>query len=260
MKDSWESGDPYEYYMGRWSSLVARSFINWLSPSSGLKWLDVGCGTGALSEIVITNHSPAELIAIDQSDGFVNTVRKRLGSRAQYRVGSALALPLEDSSVNITISGHVLNFLAEPEKALAEMKRVTGPGGTVAAYVWDYAGKMDFLRHFWDAAVELDTKALNLHEGSRFPISNAEILKELFEKTGFVEAEIIPIEIDTHFHDFSDYWEPFLGGQGPAPTYVLSLDESARNKLRHILFERLPIQADGSIHMVARAWAARCLV
>jgi len=260
MKDSWASGDPYEYYMGRWSSLVARSFINWLSPTSGLKWLDVGCGTGALSEVVLNNHRPAELIALDQSDGFVNTVRKRLGSRAQCRVGSALALPLEDSSVNITISGLVLNFIAEPEKALAEMKRVTAPGGTVAAYVWDYAGKMDFLKHFWDAAVELDPKALNLHEGSRFPISNVEILKELFEKTGFVKAEIIPIEIDTYFRDFSDYWEPFLGGQGPAPTYVMSLDESARNKLRHILFKRLSIQADGSIHMVARTWAARGLV
>lgn len=257
MKDSWESGDPYEYYMGRWSRLVARSFIDWLSPSSGLKWLDVGCGSGALSEAVINNHKPAELTAVDQSEGFVKTAQKRLGSLACCRVGNALALPLEDSSVNVTVSGLVLNFISEPEKALAEMRRVTASGGTVAVYVWDYAGKMDFLRHFWDAAVELDPKASNLHEGNRFPDANAEVLKDLFESAGFVETVITPIEIDTHFRDFDDYWKPFLGGQGPAPTYVLSLDESEKSKLRDVLYERLPILTDGSIPMVARAWAAK---
>jgi ubiquinone/menaquinone biosynthesis C-methylase UbiE len=135
MKDSWASSDPYEYFMGRWSRLVARLFIDWLSPPPGLKWLDVGCGSGALSEAVIRNNEPAEMTAIDQSEGFVAKAQKQLGNLARCRVGNALALPLEDSSVDITVSGLVLNFISEPEKALSEMRRVTAPGGTVALYV-----------------------------------------------------------------------------------------------------------------------------
>jgi ubiquinone/menaquinone biosynthesis C-methylase UbiE len=257
MKDSWVSGDPYEYYMGRWSRLVAQSFIDWLSPSPGLKWLEVGCGSGALSEVVINNRKPSEITAIDQSESFVNTAQKRLGSQVNCRVGNALSLPLEDSSVSVTVSGLVLNFISEPEKALTEMRRVTADGGTVALYIWDYAGKMDLLRYFWDAVVELDPKALNLHESKRFPDSYAKVLKDLFENAGFLDIVTSPIEISTHFSNFDDYWKPFLGGQGPAPTYVQALDESERMKLRDALYERLPIQLDGSIPMVARAWAAK---
>lgn len=257
MKDSWESGDPYEYYMGRWSFLVAQSFVDWLSASPGLKWLDIGCGSGALSEAIINNHKPASLTAIDQSESFVRTAQKRLGSRAHCRVGNALTLSLEESSVNVTVSGLVLNFIPEPERALAEMRRVTDVGGTVAVYVWDYAGKMDFLRHFWDAAVKLKPEALSLHESKRFPDSNAEALKRLFENAGFVDIETVPIEITTHFRDFDDYWKPFLGGEGPAPSFVLSLDETEKNKLRNTLKACLSKQPDGSIAMVARAWAAR---
>jgi ubiquinone/menaquinone biosynthesis C-methylase UbiE len=257
MEDSWESGGPYELFMGRWSLLVAESFIDWLSPSPGLKWLDVGCGSGALSEAIISNHKPAALTAIDQSEDFVKTAQKRLGSRAHCKVGNALSLALDNSSVNIAVSGLVLNFIPEPEKALSEMRRVTDAGGTVAVYLWDYAGKMDFLRHFWDAAVEIKPEALNLHESKRFPDSNAQALKRLFENTGFVNIETTSIEITTHFRNFDDYWKPFLGGQGPAPSFVLSLDEDERKILRNALKARLPTRQDGSISMVARAWAAK---
>lgn len=257
MKNSWVSGDPYEYYMGRWSRLVAELFVDWLSPSSGLKWLDIGCGSGALSEAIINNEKPAALTAIDQSEGFVRTAQKRLDSRAHFSVGNALSLPLKESSVNITVSGLVLNFMPKPEKALSEMRRVTAVGGMVAVYLWDYAGKMDFLRHFWDAAVELKPEASSLHESRRFPDSNADTLKRLFENAGFVDIETSPIEITTHFRNFDDYWKPFLSGQGPAPSFVLSLDEAEKNKLRNALKASLPTQPDGSISMVARAWAAK---
>ena len=122
MKDSWESCDSYEYYMGRWSRLVAESFIEWLSPSSGLKWLDIGCGSGALSEAIIYNHESTVLTAIDQSEDFVSTAQNRLSSRVQCIVGNALSLPLGNSSVNIAVSGLVLNFIHEPKKALFEMR------------------------------------------------------------------------------------------------------------------------------------------
>lgn len=257
MKDSWESGDPYEYYMGRWSLRVAESFVVWLSPFSGLNWLDIGCGSGALSEAIINKCKPAALTAIDQSEDFARTAQKRLGSRVHCRVGDALSLPLDDSSVNIAVSGLVLNFIAKPEKALSEMRRVTDAGGTVAVYVWDYAGKMDFLRHFWDAAVEIKPAALILHESNRFQGSNADALKQLFENAGFVDIKTTSIEISTYFRDFDDYWKPFLGGQGPAPSFLLSLDEDEKDKLRNALKARLPIHLDGSIPMAARAWAVK---
>jgi len=257
MQDSWKSGDPYEYFMGRWSRLVAQLFVEWLSPESGLKWLDVGCGSGALSEVIILGFEPAELIALDQSEGFINAVRDRLGDKAQYKVGNALDLPLVNDSINACVSGLVLNFIPNPLKSLAEMRRVTTVGGHVAVYVWDYAGTMGFLTHFWNAADKLNPAVAKLHERHRFPDSNADGLKSLFEKTGFVGIDIVPIDIETTFQNFDDYWKPFLGGQGPAGTYVQSLEESDRERLRVALNESLPVQDDGAIYMRARAWAAK---
>jgi len=259
MKDSWRSGDPYEYYMGRWSKLVAELFVDWLSLPPGLSWLDVGCGSGALSEAVITKNNPGEVIAIDQSESFVSTAQQRLGNQAKCKVGDALSLPLDNTSVNVSVSGLVLNFLSEPEKALAEMRRVTNKGGTVAVYIWDYAGRMEFLKYFWDIAVQLNPNASSLHEGRRFPKANAEELSAAFTRVGLAEVETTSVEVTTNFANFDDYWKPFLGGQGPAPTYVLKLEETERNNLRDALARRLPIKEDGSIPLTARAWAAKGL-
>ena len=206
---------------------------------------------------ISSHHRPATLTAIDQSEGFVKIAQKRLGTGARCRVGNALALQLEDSSVDISVSGLVLNFIPETEKALSEMRRVTGTGGTVAVYVWDYAGKMDFLKYFWDAAVELKPEALSLHESRRFHDCNAAALDRLFKSIGLADIETSAIEIDTHFKDFNDYWVPFLGGQGPAPSFVMSLDEAERKELRNTLQTQLPFGADGTISMTARAIAAK---
>jgi len=257
VKDSWESGGPYDFFMGRWSRLVGQSFLDWLSVPPRKKWLDVGCGTGALSEVVLSTQDPSELIAVDQSEAFVDSARQRLGGSARCEVGNAMSLQFRGSSFDYSVSGLVLNFLPEPENALREMKRVTAAGGVVAVYIWDYSGKMEFLKHFWDAVVEIDSSASNLHEGARFPNATAEGLRRLFEGAGFRNTETQPIEIETNFENFDDYWKPFLGGQGPAPTYLLSLDESDRDRLRDHLHDRLPVREDGSIHMIARAWAAK---
>jgi len=260
MQDSWEAGDPYEYFMGRWSSLVSQLFLDWLAGSPGGSWLDVGCGTGALSEAVLDREAPARLTALDQSAGFVNSARQRLGDHADCRVGNAMALDLPDSCFDYAISGLMLNFVPDPGQALREMKRVTVPGGTVAIYVWDYAGRMDFLRLFWDAAVELDADSSPLHEGTRFPESNSAGLMRWFDNAGFTGTGVQPLDIATQFRDFDDFWQPFLGGQGPAPTYVQSLEPSRRRQLRDRLRDVLPVGDDGSIALAARAWAARCTV
>ena len=199
MNDLWESGDPYEYFMGRWSRLVGQSFIDWLSVPPEKKWLDIGCGTGALTEAVLSTQNPSELVAIDQSEGFVNSAQQRLGDAAHCEVRRATDLPFQDSSFDHVILGLVLNFLPEPEQALREMKRVAASGGVVAVYIWDYSGKMEFLKYFWDAVVDLDPSASELHEGTRFPNSNEEGLRRLFEDAELPNTTVEPLEVETNF-------------------------------------------------------------
>jgi SAM-dependent methyltransferase len=258
--DTWERGSPYERYVGRWSRQVAPKFLSWLNIPAGRRWLDVGCGTGALGAAIVDRCSPSSVAGVEPSDGFLETAKKNLAGRAALHQGSATAIPLNDASVDVVVSGLVLNFVPDQRAALLEMARVTGKGGTIAAYVWDYAGKMELMRFFWDAAVELDPDAAKLDEGVRFPLCRPEALEELFASTGLEEVEAKPIDIPTAFANFDDYWEPFLGGQGPAPAYVMSLDETARVRLRDRIRERLPIAANGSISLVARAWAGRASV
>jgi hypothetical protein len=154
----------------------------------------------------------------------------------------------------------VLNFVPDGRAALAEMARVTGSGGTIAAYVWDYAGKMELMRLFWDAAVELNPDAARMDEGARFPLCRPEGLTELFEDAGLRGVEVTGIDIPTPFASFEEYWRPFLGGQGPAPAYAMALDETARARLRDRIRQRIPVQADGSVSLIARAWAVRATV
>ncbi len=255
--DAWNSGDPYERYVGRWSHLVAGPFLAWLDLAPSLRWLEVGCGTGALTQAILEQCRPAKLAAIDPSAGFLATARSRIGNRATFHEASALEIPLQAAEADVVVSGLVLNFVPNTALGLAEMRRVVGPGGTIAAYVWDYAGKMELMRHFWDAAVELDPKVRDLDEGVRFPLCQPVALERAFREANLVAVEVVPIDVPTRFRDFDDYWAPFLGGQGPAPAYAMSLDEASRDRLRDRIRKRLPSRSDGSIPLVARAWAVR---
>ncbi len=257
ISDAWERGSPYERYVGRWSRRAAPRFLSWLAIAPGLRWLDVGCGTGALCASIIARCSPAAVVGVEPSEGFLATARENLAGRASLHPGSATAIPLADAAVDVVVSGLVLNFVPDPRAALAEMKRVTAPGGTIAAYVWDYAGKMELMRYFWDEARRLDPRAASLDEGERFPQCRPDRLEGLFSEAGLHGVEVTHIDIATPFESFDDYWQPFLGGQGPAPAYCMSLDETARARLRDRIRERLPIAADGSIALAARAWAVR---
>ena len=257
-KDNWANGDLYEQYVGRWSRLVAREFLKWLAVPAGSQWLDVGCGTGALSQTILEVAEPTGITALDRSDAFVEFARRQIADeRVRFEVGDAQTLRSDNGPFDAIISGLVLNFIPQPEQALAGMRRVARKGAVVGAYVWDYAEGMQLMRHFWDAAVALDSKVADLDEVRRFPHSRPEPLKELFQGAGFHHVEVIPIEVPTDFRDFEDYWSPFLGGQGPAPSYAMSLDEDARSALRKRIHASLPIQPDGSIHLKARAWGIK---
>lgn len=253
--DVWASGDAYEAYIGRWSRLTASRFVDWLAVPSGLRWLDVGCGTGALSASILERCDPLLVLGVDQSPSYVAAARARAeGPRVRFEVADATDLP--QVRVDVVASGLVLNFLPEP-RAVVEAMRRRAPGGLVAAYVWDYAGGMELIRRFWDAAVSLDAEAGSLDEGVRFPICQPDRLEELWLESGLTDVSSGAIDVPMRFRDFDDYWVPFLGGQGPAPGYVASLDEDRRNALRDRLRAELPIGPDATITLVARAWAVR---
>lgn len=257
VSDTWERGNAYERYVGRWSRLVAPIFLSWLNVPAGRRWLDVGCGTGALCAAVLDRCFPDSVAGVEPSEGFLETAKENLAGRVTLHQGSATAIPLGEASVDTVVSGLVLNFVPNPRAGVLEMARVTANGGTIAAYVWDYAGRMDAIRLFWDAAVELDPAAAKLDEGVRFPLCRPEALEGLFASAGLGQVDVKAIDVPTPFSNFDDYWQPFLGGQGPAPAYAMSLDEAARGRLRDRLRERIPTTPDGAISLTARAWAIR---
>ncbi|MEV0559982.1 methyltransferase domain-containing protein [Dactylosporangium sp. NPDC050588] len=390
----WAKGDAYEAYVGRWSRPVAARFLTWLAVPPGRRWLDAGCGTGALTGTILTTATPAQLTGLDPSTAFLTTASSRLtpppatsptstaldrggpeagssaasgaspgvgsdadavsgaalgragseagsgaasgaspgvgldtgtvpgaalgragsgaalnsagsgagggsdtalgpagaGARpgvassagagpeaafgpagvgpgsgaawgaapgARFVAGDAQALPLADAAVDVVVSGLALNFVPSPAAAVAEFARVTAPGGTVAAYVWDYADGMAMMRHFWEAAATLDPAAAELDEGRRMSICSPTALSALWSAAGLTAVTTRPIDTTAVFADFDDYWTPFLGGTGPAPSYVASLPSDHRDALRDLLRARLPHTADGSIPLLARALAIR---
>jgi len=254
--DAWNQADAYEPYVGRWSRLLAPRFLAWTGWRGG-EVVDVGCGTGALSQALLAGGA-TRLAGFDLSASYVRQSRAAMGSlRARFEVGDAQRLPLPDASFDAAMSGLVLNFVPEPARMLREMRRVVRPGGLVALYVWDYGGKMEMIRAFWDAAVALDPQARALDEGRRFPVCRPEALEALAREAGLREVTSAAIDQPTLFGDFDDYWTPFLGGQGPAPGYCASLAPAARDALRERLRASLPTMVDGRIPLVARAWAVR---
>jgi ubiquinone/menaquinone biosynthesis C-methylase UbiE len=255
--DSWRAGASYESYMGRWSRPVAAQFVAWLGPAPGLDWLDIGCGTGALSETILAGATPRSLVGVDQAEGFVSHARHHISAgRAKFEVGSAGALPLPDSSVDVTVSALAYNFFPDRPAALAEMRRALRPGGVAALYIWDYpGGGMQFIDEFWKAAQALDPRAAQFDEAARFPFCTDEALHAEFVTAGFEEVKTRAIETETVFQDFDDLWRPFTLGTGPAPAYLSNLGEDGGAALQDALRKRLG--RSGPIRLSARAWAVR---
>lgn len=255
--DAWQAGESYDVYMGRWSRQIAPLFLDRLEAAEGLDWLDVGCGTGALSEAILARCKPKRLTGIDPSHGFISRAR-RFGHnpRATFDIGDAEALPIASASFDVVVSGLVLNFVPDRLRALEEMKRTARPNGRVCFYVWDYpGGGVEFMSAFWTAATSLDPDAADLSEARRFPFCEPSALTELARAAGLASIECEAIEAPTVFRDFDDFWHPFTLGAGPAPGYCASLDPEKRAALRRALQERLPFGADGSIALKVKAWA-----
>ncbi len=255
-KENWAAGDSYERYMGRWSWQAAQHFVKWLAVEPHQFWLDVGCGTGALTRAVVKIAAPQTVFALDPSVDFVKYARQRT-EKAHFLAADALSIALRDNTFDAVVSGLALNFIPQPAQALRDMRRVVKPDGLVAAYVWDYAGKMEFLRYFWDAAIELDANAAPFDQAKRFPICQPDPLRQLWTEAGFRNVRIEPLDVATVFANFEDYWEPFMLGNFPAPKYVAALADVERNNLRDAVRAVLPFEADWSIHLISRVWAVR---
>jgi len=256
--DRWDAGDAYESFMGRWSRQVADRFLDWLAPMPDWNWLDFGCGTGALSQAVCRRVQPNSVVGCDPSPDFVAYARNHVADcPVTFVVTNGDSLPGREGGFDAIVSGLVLNFLTEPLAAVQSMGERLRPGGTVGAYVWDYAEGMQFLRIFWQEATILNPLAADLDEARRFPLCQPDRLADLLRRAGMREIATTALEINTVFRTFDDLWSPFLAGTGPAPSYVASLDADAQNDLAFHLRQRLMPAPDGSISLTARAFGVR---
>jgi SAM-dependent methyltransferase len=256
--DRWTSGADYDQWMGRWSHLLAQEFLKWLDVSPGLRWLDVCCGSGVVTETIVELKAPASVVGLDASADQISFARQhRAHPGVVFETGDAMALPFPDSSFDVAVCGLGLNFTPNPSRVLDELRRVVCPGGTVAIYVWDYASGARFLREFWDAAIAVDSEAARFDQAQRFPMCTEEGLRSLFEAAKLEYLDLRDLEVVTRFTSFDDYWEPLLTGQGSAPNYLAVRDEITRAAIRECLRAKLPTDAQGAIELPARAWAIR---
>ncbi len=219
----------------------------------------VASKAGALTEAILAAAAPGDVLGVDPSAEFLGAARARIADpRVRFAVGDARALPVTSDAYDAVVAGLVLNFVPEPGAAVAEMVRAARPGGAVGAYVWDYAGGMQMVRAFWRAAVALDPAAAAWDQARQFPLCRPEPLAALFRDAGLGAVEVGAVDGPTTFRDLDDYWRPhLLGGPGVAQRYVAALAEAQRAALRDRLRATLPVAADGSIPLIARAWAVR---
>jgi ubiquinone/menaquinone biosynthesis C-methylase UbiE len=258
MNDSWNSAMAYEKFMGRWSTLVARKFLNWLNIPFAQRWLDVGCGTGSLTKLILDFYQPEEIISIDPSSDFISYADSSIVNPVvHFKIGLAQSLELSSNSIDAVVSGLALNFVPDPRAAVLEMARVLKVGGKIGIFLWDYTIGMQMLRFFWDAAAKIDKKAKNMDEGIRFAICQEATLKSLLLDAGLKQVETKLFKVKTVFKNFNEYWQPFLGGVGPAPGYVMSLNKQERKKLEDNLKKNLPTDNKGVINISASAIAVK---
>lgn len=250
-----DNGASYERFMGRWSRAVGTHFLEWLAPPKGAHWLDVGCGTGALTELVLATCAPARVIGIDPSSEQVEYARNLpVAGAAEFKVADALNLPFPDRSFEVVASALVINFLPDRLRGLAEMKRVAKPGGVVAGYVWDFAGGRGTSGPLAKAmlAVGIEPPPSRGTEASTI-----EALTATFKDAGFGAIETRPIEIAPTYPDFEDYWISQTPAFTPIGQVIGSMSEADRLRVRNSVKNFVLLNPDGSVSYSACANAIK---
>lgn len=257
-KKMFAMGAGYERFMGRWSRLLARAHVACAGVQDGDRVLDVGAGTGSLASAVAAVNKKGAVVGIDPSEAFIAHARTAVGcERVRFEVGDAQNLQFGDASFDKTLALLVMNFIPDHNKAIAEMRRVTRPQGVISACVWDYNEGMQMLRFYWDEVVALDP-AMEPRDERHMKLSRKGQLADLWKKAGLSNVEEGPLVIDQSYTSFSDYWEPFLAGAGPAGAYAVSLSDERRAELEARLRKRvLGDRADGPFVLKARAWCVK---
>lgn len=246
------SGELYDRFMGRYSRRLAPAFADFAGIGSTGHVLDVGCGAGALTGELAARLGPASVAAADPSEPLVEACRASIPD-ADVRLAPAEALPWPDASFDAALSQRVVNFMADADAGVAEMRRVVVAGGAVGACTWEYEG-MRMLRTFWQAATVVRPDAPDESRVMRF--QGAEALDALWRETGLREVETAPLDVAVEYEDFDDFWLPFGNGVGPAGEYLASLDPEAQAQVRDECFRRLGEPA-GRFTLTARSWAVR---
>jgi SAM-dependent methyltransferase len=249
-----DNGAAYERYMGKWSQLVGEEFLAWLAPAPGLRWLDVGCGNGAFTELFATKCSPASVAGIDPSEPVLEYARNRPALRgATFLKADAMALPFPDGSFDIAVMPLVIFFVPQPAKGVAEMARVTAPGGRVTAYGWDMVGGGFPYSAVRDELIEMGVAT---PEPPSRDASRPEVMQGLWQGAGLVDIESRTFTVRRTFADFEDYWTTVLGG--PATSVTLrDMQPAGIAELRARLRRRLPADAQGRITYASAANAIK---
>ncbi|MGA8952897.1 MAG: class I SAM-dependent methyltransferase [Xanthobacteraceae bacterium] len=248
-------GKAYERLMGRWSQVAGAKFLDWVAPPQGLHWIDVGCGNGAFTEVLIARTAPRAITGIDPSDGQISYARARPAAKlAQFRIADAHELPFAANSFDAASMALVITFLSDPLKAAREMARVVKPGGVVASYMWDFPGGGFPIRPLGAAM-----KSLGLSEPPRPNVeaSRRETMEALWGEAGLQAVETTVIRIRVAFVDFDDFWNSSTVPVGPSGKALSEMPPSTREQLKARLREQLPIAADGSIAYEAFANAVK---
>jgi len=248
-------GASYERFMGPWTRAVGAVFLDWIAAARSKRWLEIGCGTGLFTELLVDIAKPAEAIAIDPSAAQIReTATKAVAKRVDFRVADAQALPFENQEFDLAVSALVINFIPDPARAMLEMKRVVRPGGLIAGYVWDFLGELNVARH-----VQTPLRQINpsLPKVTGADNTRMETLVSLFSDAGLENVASRPIEVEVTFPSFDAYWQRYMDNPSPQSAYIKALPAPDFAKLQETVRLGMPIRGDGTITFAARANAVK---
>lgn len=255
---AFEDGVSYERFMGRWSRLAGMTFASWLCIPPHSRWLDVGCGTGAFAAVVATTCRPSAVVGVDPSPSQIEFARRYSGDpRVEFKVGNVTALGEKDGEFDVVTAALVLNFVPSQKQALQEMTRVVRRGGTVAAYVWDFAGGRAISQHLLNAVIATAPQSARVLAGFKAEGNTLTALAELSASSGLSKIETRHIDIVATFQDFEDYWTSNTKCRSPVASVFTSLSEAQRRAIRQTLSQTLAPNSNGEVVVEARALAVR---